>query len=104
MTLNHHAFELRRSSSHPSVVILNLTLTSLPIGRLSYRLDYGGVITQGFRGPFLLNSSCHEFEKSDKGRKMIIQLWLHMEVYLEPDTTQPTSRKIVVSYDMGPDL
>ena len=26
-------------------------------------LDYGGVIAQDFRGPFLLNSSCHDFEK-----------------------------------------
>ena len=32
-------------------------------------LNYGGVITQGFLGPFLLNSSCHDFEKVDKGRK-----------------------------------
>ena len=27
-------------------------------------LDSGGVIAQGFRGPFLLNSSCHDFEKN----------------------------------------
>ena len=32
-------------------------------------LGSGGVITQGFRGPFLLNSSCHDFEKFNEGRK-----------------------------------
>ena len=36
---------------------------------LSTGLDYGEVISQGFRGLFLLNSSCHDFEKLDEGRK-----------------------------------
>ena len=30
-------------------------------------LDYGGVIAKGFHGMFRLNSSCHDFEKVDKG-------------------------------------
>ena len=34
-------------------------------------LDSGGVIAQGFFGPFLLKSSYHDFEKVDKGRKMM---------------------------------
>ena len=41
-----------------------------------------GVIAQGFRGPFLLNSSCPDFEKVDEGRKISRQLWLRMAGYL----------------------
>ena len=44
-------------------------------------LDSGGVIAQGFRGPFILKSSCHDFEKVDEGRKMSIQLWARMAGY-----------------------
>ena len=47
----------------------------------SASLDSGGVISQGFRGPFLLNSSCHNFEKVDKGRKISGQLWVRMAGY-----------------------
>ena len=42
---------------------------------------YGGVIAQGFRGPFLINSYCHDFEKVDEGRKMSSQMWVRMAVY-----------------------
>ena len=45
-------------------------------------LDSKGVIAQGFRGPFLLNSSCHDFEKVDEGRKMSSQMWLRMAGYI----------------------
>ena len=38
-------------------------------------LDSGGVITQGFLEQLLLNSSCHDFEKFKKGRKMSSQMW-----------------------------
>ena len=38
--------------------------------------DSGGVMNKGFRGPFLLNSSCHDFEKVDEGRKISSQLWV----------------------------
>ena len=48
---------------------------------LSAGLDSDGVIAQGFRGPFLLNSSFHDFEKVDKGRKMSSQLWVRMAGY-----------------------
>ena len=41
-------------------------------------LDYGGVIAQGFRGPFVLNSSCYDFEKVDEGRKTSSQLWIRI--------------------------
>ena len=41
----------------------------------------GGVTYQGFRGPLLLNSSCHDFEKVDKGQKMSSQLWVRMAGY-----------------------
>ena len=40
-----------------------------------------GVIAQGFLGPLLLNSSCHYFDKVDKGLKMSIQLWVRMAGY-----------------------
>ena len=49
---------------------------------LSAGLDSGGVIAQDFRGPFLLNISCPDFEKFDEGRKMSSQVWLRMAVYL----------------------
>ena len=45
-------------------------------------LDYGGVIAQGFLEQLLLNSSCHDFEKVEKGRKMSNQLWLRIAGYL----------------------
>ena len=44
-------------------------------------LNSRGVINQGFLGPFLLDSSCHDFEKVDKGRKMSSQLWVRMAGY-----------------------
>ena len=44
--------------------------------------DSVGVIAQGFRGPFLLNISCHHFGKVDEGQKMSSQLWLRMAGYL----------------------
>ena len=44
-------------------------------------IDYGGVIAQGFLAQLLLNSSCHDFEKFDKGRKMSSQLWVRMSGY-----------------------
>ena len=49
-------------------------VSSYPGPDPSAGFNYGGVIHQGFRGPFLLNSSCHDFEKVDEGRKMISQL------------------------------
>ena len=36
---------------------------------LSAVLDSGGAITQGFCGPFILNSSYHDFEKLTKDEK-----------------------------------
>ena len=47
----------------------------------SASIDSGGVIAQGLCGPFLLNSSCHDFETVDKGRKMSSQLWVRMAGY-----------------------
>ena len=44
-------------------------------------LDFKGVIAQGFRGPFLLNSSCRAFEKVDEGQKLSSQLWVCMAGY-----------------------
>ena len=41
-------------------------------------LDFKGVIAQGFSGPFLLNSSWHDFETVDKERKLCSQLWVRM--------------------------
>ena len=38
-------------------------------------LNSGGVIAQGFLEQLLLNSSCHDFEKVEKGRRMSSQLW-----------------------------
>ena len=38
-------------------------------------LDSGGVIAQGFLEQLLLNSSYHDFEKVERGRKMSSQLW-----------------------------
>ena len=49
---------------------------------LSAGIDYGQVIAWVFYEPFLLNSSCHYFEKVDEGRKMSSQLWLRMAGYL----------------------
>ena len=40
-----------------------------------------GVIAQGLRGPFLLNSYFYDFEKVYKGRKITSQLWLRMAGY-----------------------
>ena len=48
----------------------------------SASLNSGGVIDQGFRGPFLINSSRPDFEKVDEGRKISSQLWLRMTGYL----------------------
>ena len=39
------------------------------------------LIDQGFRGPFLINSSCNDFESFDEGRKMSSQLWVRMAGY-----------------------
>ena len=44
-------------------------------------LNFKGVITQGFRGPFLLNISWRDFEKVDEGRKLRSQLWVCMTGY-----------------------
>ena len=44
-------------------------------------INSGGVIAKGFHGPFLLNSSCHYFEKVDEGQKMSSQLWVRMAGY-----------------------
>ena len=41
-------------------------------------LDFKGVIAQGFRGPFLLNSSWRDFEKVDEERKFNSELWVCM--------------------------
>ena len=49
---------------------------------LSAGLDSGRVIAQVFRETFLLNSSCHDFEKSDEGQKMSSQLWQRMLGYI----------------------
>ena len=39
---------------------------------LSAGFDYGEVIDQGFRGPFLLNSSFRDFEKLTKDEKLAV--------------------------------
>ena len=44
-------------------------------------LNSGGVISQGFHGSFLLNSSCRYFEKVDIGQKMSSQIWIRMAGY-----------------------
>ena len=44
-------------------------------------LDFKGVIAQVCRGPFLLNSSCHDFEKVDEGLKLSSHLWVRMAGY-----------------------
>ena len=44
-------------------------------------LDFKGVIPQGFRGKFLLNSSWRDFEKVDEGQKISSQLWVRMAEY-----------------------
>ena len=44
-------------------------------------LDFKGVIAQGFREPFILNSSWRNFEKVDEGRKLSSQLWVRMAGY-----------------------
>ena len=41
---------------------------------MSAGIDSGGVIARVFRGTFLLNSSCHDFEKDKEGQKMSGQL------------------------------
>ena len=41
----------------------------------------GGVTYQGFRGPFILNSSCHDFEKVEKGKRVSSQMWVRMAGY-----------------------
>ena len=41
-------------------------------------LNSGRVIARVFHETFLLNISCHDFEKVDEGRKISIQLWLYM--------------------------
>ena len=38
-------------------------------------LGFTSVIAQGFRGPFLINSSWHDFETVDEERKLSSQLW-----------------------------
>ena len=45
-------------------------------------LDSGELIAQGFLEQLLLNSSCHDFEKVEKGLKMSNQLWLRIAGYL----------------------
>ena len=92
LTLTHHVFELRYGPSHTSVVISNLTSPILTLQRLLYQMilvlicqpvfDSGGVIARVFRGPFLINSSCHDSEKVDQERKISSQMCLHMAVYL----------------------
>ena len=79
-------------------------------------IDSVGVIYQGFCGPFLLNSSCHDFEKVDKvfvpsnhdphtsRLQTQTRFFTPLSCDLEPDITKPTSGKIVVSDDLGPDL
>ena len=47
----------------------------------SSSLDSKRLSAQGFRGPFLLNSSCLDFEKVDEGRKLSSQLWVRMAGY-----------------------
>ena len=44
-------------------------------------LDFKGVISQGFRRPFLLNSYWRDFETFDEGRKLSSQLWVCMAGY-----------------------
>ena len=44
-------------------------------------LDFKGVISQGFRGSFLLNSSWRDFEKVDEGRNLRSQMWVCMTGY-----------------------
>ena len=45
-------------------------------------LNYEGVIAQGFLVPFLLNSSCHDFEKLTEDEKRAVNcgyVWRHIE-------------------------
>ena len=45
---------------------------------LSAGLDSGWVIDRVFRGPFIINSYCHDVEKVDEERKMSSKMWLRM--------------------------
>ena len=82
-TLSHHVFELKYGPSHASVVISNLTSPSITIQRLLYQMilvlicqlvfDSGGVIPRVFRGPFLINSSCHDSEKLTRNEKLAVK-------------------------------
>ena len=47
----------------------------------SASLNFKGLIAQGFRRTFLLNSSCRDFEKVDEGRKLSSQMWVRMVGY-----------------------
>ena len=49
---------------------------------LSAGIDSVWVISWVFRDTFILNSSYHDFEKSNEGRKMSSQLWLRMAGHL----------------------
>ena len=55
-------------------------------------IDFKGVIDQGFRGPFLLNISCRDFEKVEEGRKLSSQLWVRMLGY--PNYIKYAGRKL----------
>ena len=48
---------------------------------LSAGLDFKGILAQGFRGPFLLNISCRDFETVDEERKLSSQMWVFMARY-----------------------
>ena len=47
---------------------------------LSVGLNHGWDIAQVFHKPFPLDNSCHDFEKIDEGRTLVIQLWICMAV------------------------
>ena len=67
---------------------------------MSAGLGSGEVINQGFCGPFLINSSCHDFEKVDKN---VTRFFTPFSCDIEPDITKPAARNIFVLYELDPD-
>ena len=58
----------------------NILVSSDMAPDMSAGINYGRVIAQVFREPFILNSSCHYFETFNKRRKISSQLWIRMAV------------------------
>ena len=92
LTLIHHAFELRRGLSHPSVVTSNLKPPSLSLEIFSSHLIQclicqlvlilDGQLPESSANHFLSTVLAMISKNPTKDKKMSIQLWLHMAVHL----------------------